>query len=66
MINQSFTCSTLGKLIRWGNLAREKEILAARADKAGENKRAWKCARPNFPRNRTCEPVRRLRGIWRL
>ena len=27
MINQSVTCCTLGKLIRWGNLAREKENL---------------------------------------
>ena len=27
MIKQSFTCCTLGKLIRWGNLAREKETL---------------------------------------
>ena len=49
MINQSFTCSTLGKLIRWRNLAREKEILAVRADKAGENNRARKMCTPKFP-----------------
>ena len=42
---------------------RKGKFLAAIADKAGENNRARECAPPNFPRNRTCKPVRRLRGI---
>ena len=41
---------------------RKGKFWAAIADKAGENNRARKCARPNFPRNRTRKSVRRLRG----